>query len=74
MKPVILSPEVAIGALGKIQLLPRYDHHRQLVPKNIMAVSWSADHRVIDGATMARFSNLVKHYLENPALLVLEMK
>jgi 2-oxoisovalerate dehydrogenase E2 component (dihydrolipoyl transacylase) len=74
MKPVILPPEVAIGAVGKIQLLPRYDENKQLVPRNIIQFSWSADHRVIDGATMARFSNLVKNYLEKPSTLLLELK
>jgi len=74
MKPVILPPEVAIGAIGKIQLLPRYDANKQLVPRNIIQFSWSADHRVIDGATMARFSNLVKNYLEKPSTLLLELK
>ena len=39
-----------------------------------MQVSWSADHRVIDGATMARFSNLWKNYLENPGLMILNLK
>lgn len=36
-----------------------------------MSVSWSADHRVIDGVTMASFSNVWKKYLENPALFLL---
>jgi hypothetical protein len=40
----------------------------------IMNVSWSADHRVVDGATMARFSNLWKYYLENPTAMLLETK
>ncbi|XP_039984898.1 lipoamide acyltransferase component of branched-chain alpha-keto acid dehydrogenase complex, mitochondrial isoform X2 [Xiphias gladius] len=73
-KPVILPPEVAIGALGKIQILPRFDAGGQVVPAHIMNVSWSADHRVIDGATMCRFSNLWREYLENPAGMVLDLK
>lgn len=39
-----------------------------------MCVSWSADHRIIEGATMARFSNLWKSYLENPGLMLLYMR
>ena len=35
-------------------------------PQSIMNVSWSADHRVIDGATVAKFSNLWKSYIESP--------
>uniref|UniRef100_A0A8P4KSA8 Dihydrolipoamide acetyltransferase component of pyruvate dehydrogenase complex n=1 Tax=Dicentrarchus labrax TaxID=13489 RepID=A0A8P4KSA8_DICLA len=73
-KPVILPPEVAIGALGKIQILPRFDAGGQMVRAHIMNVSWSADHRIIDGATMCRFSNLWREYLENPACMVLDLK
>ncbi|XP_022064769.1 lipoamide acyltransferase component of branched-chain alpha-keto acid dehydrogenase complex, mitochondrial [Acanthochromis polyacanthus] len=73
-KPVILPPEVAIGALGKIQVLPRFDAAGQVVRAHIMQVSWSADHRIIDGATMCRFSNLWRDYLENPASMVLDLK
>ncbi|XP_065812443.1 lipoamide acyltransferase component of branched-chain alpha-keto acid dehydrogenase complex, mitochondrial [Labrus bergylta] len=73
-KPVILPPEVAIGALGKIQVLPRFDAVGQVVRAHIMNVSWSADHRIIDGATMCRFSNLWREYLENPATMVLDLK
>ncbi|KAM4721824.1 lipoamide acyltransferase component of branched-chain alpha-keto acid dehydrogenase complex, mitochondrial [Rhinophrynus dorsalis] len=73
-KPVILPPEVAIGAIGKVQVLPRFDSKGQIVKAQIINVSWSADHRIIDGATMSRFSNLWKSYLENPALMLLELK
>ncbi|XP_066979505.1 lipoamide acyltransferase component of branched-chain alpha-keto acid dehydrogenase complex, mitochondrial [Macrobrachium rosenbergii] len=73
-KPVILPPGVAIGAIGKIQVLPRFDAAGNVVKAHIMQVSWSADHRVIDGATMARFSNLWKKFLENPATMTMHMK
>jgi len=73
-KPVIMPPEVAIGAIGKIQVLPRYDREHKVNPAHIMQVSWSADHRIIDGATMARFSNQWKSYLENPAAMIMDMK
>ncbi|XP_067936321.1 lipoamide acyltransferase component of branched-chain alpha-keto acid dehydrogenase complex, mitochondrial-like [Watersipora subatra] len=73
-KPVILPPQAAIGALGKIQALPRFDENDDLIKAHIMAISWSADHRIIEGAQMARFSNLWKSYLENPASLILNMK
>ncbi|XP_042875214.1 lipoamide acyltransferase component of branched-chain alpha-keto acid dehydrogenase complex, mitochondrial-like [Penaeus japonicus] len=73
-KPVILPPEVAIGAIGKIQILPRFDSSGNVTKAHIMQISWSADHRVIDGATMARFSNLWKSFLENPATMIVHMK
>jgi 2-oxoisovalerate dehydrogenase E2 component (dihydrolipoyl transacylase) len=73
-RPLLLPPEVAIGALGKISVLPRFDNEGEVVPAHIMQVSWSADHRVIDGATVARFSNMFKSYIENPGCMVMEMK
>ena len=56
------------------QVLPRFNINGDVVRAHIMQVSWSADHRIIDGATMARFSNLWKSYLENPSLMILELK
>ncbi|CAM4294592.1 dihydrolipoyllysine-residue acetyltransferase [Pseudoalteromonas ostreae] len=71
--PIINKPEVAIVALGKLQHLPRFDAKGQVVSAAIMQVSWSGDHRVIDGATIARFNNLWKAYLENPAKMMMAM-
>lgn len=73
-KPLILPPEVAIGAIGKIQRVPKFSNDDKVIAVDVMKVSWSADHRVIDGATMARFSNRWKSYLENPVLMCLNMK
>jgi 2-oxoisovalerate dehydrogenase E2 component (dihydrolipoyl transacylase) len=54
--------------------LSRYSASGSLEPVQVMNVSWSADHRCIDGATMARFSNMWKGYLEAPGSMVLDMK
>ena len=45
-----------------------------VVAAHVMAVSWAGDHRVIDGATMARFSNAWKGFLENPASMLAQLK
>ncbi|KRZ10683.1 Lipoamide acyltransferase component of branched-chain alpha-keto acid dehydrogenase complex, mitochondrial, partial [Trichinella zimbabwensis] len=71
--PIIFPPQVAICALGRFQKLPRYDEQNNLKMSNIMPVSWAADHRIIDGATVAKFSNLFKVYLENPSLMLAEL-
>ncbi|AWL11874.1 Dihydrolipoyllysine-residue (2-methylpropanoyl)transferase [Saliniradius amylolyticus] len=72
--PVINKPESAIVALGKMQKLPRFDEQDNVKAVNLMHISWSGDHRIIDGATMVRFSNLWKSYLENPLSMLSELK
>jgi 2-oxoisovalerate dehydrogenase E2 component (dihydrolipoyl transacylase) len=71
--PIINKPEVAIVALGKIQKLPRFDANNNIVLRSILTVSWSGDHRVIDGGTIARFNKLWKQYLEQPQTMLLAM-
>lgn len=58
---------------GLLQVVPRFDSEGDLERANVMHVSWAADHRVIDGAEVARFSNRWKSYVENPASMILEM-
>ena len=71
--PIINKPEVAIVALGKIQKLPRFDANNNVISRNILTVSWSGDHRIIDGGTIARFNKLWKQYLEQPQTMLLAM-
>ncbi|WP_136064185.1 2-oxo acid dehydrogenase subunit E2 [Modicisalibacter radicis] len=71
--PIINLPEVAIVALGRTQWLPRFDATGQVVSRAIMTVTWSGDHRIIDGGTIARFCNQWKGYLEDPQSMLLEM-
>jgi len=71
--PIINKPEAAIVALGKLQTLPRFNTLGEVEARSIMQVSWSGDHRIIDGASIARFCNLWKLFLEEPANMLVHM-
>ncbi len=71
--PVVNPPEVAIVALGKTQTLPRFDAKGAVVARSLMNISWSGDHRIIDGGTIARFSLLWQSYLEDPSAMLLDL-
>ncbi|KAI9308292.1 2-oxoacid dehydrogenases acyltransferase-domain-containing protein [Cunninghamella echinulata] len=72
--PVVIASEMACLEIGKIKNLPRYDRAGNVISKQILPISWSADHRIIDGATIARFGNTWKTLVENPALLTSELR
>ena len=57
-----------------MQELPRFDSEGKVVARKLMTISWSGDHRVIDGGTIARFSNRWKEYLEDPASMLMAMR
>ncbi|MBL4764754.1 MAG: dihydrolipoyllysine-residue acetyltransferase [Colwellia sp.] len=71
--PIINKPEAAIVALGKLQTLPRFNEQGIVEARSIMQVSWSGDHRIIDGGSIARFCNLWKSFLEKPTNMLVHM-
>lgn len=66
---IINPPESAILAVGKMVDTP-VAHEGQMVLRPMMQLTASADHRVSDGATVARFLADLKNVLENPYLLI----
>lgn len=70
--PIINFPEVAILGLGRITERPIMKDG-EVVGAQMMAISLSFDHRVIDGALGQNFVNEVKRLLENPRLLLMEV-
>ncbi len=68
--PIINYPEVAILGLHKISPRPVVKDN-QVVVREIMNLSISLDHRVVDGVVAAQFIAHVRMYLENPGLLAL---
>lgn len=59
--PVINHPEVAILGLGKIVKRPVYDPDGNIKPAELLYLSYSFDHRVLDGAVGAVFGNALMH-------------
>ncbi|GJQ13265.1 hypothetical protein GpartN1_g5056.t1 [Galdieria partita] len=72
--PVVFVPQVAIGAFGRIRMIPIVDSNGHVKTAHVITVSWSADHRIIDGATIARFSKMWKSCIEEPEQLLLYLK
>ena len=66
---VINPPEAGLLAVGTIVEKPVVDDGELVVSKR-MRITMSCDHRVIDGATGARFLQTVKRMLENPLAIV----
>jgi pyruvate dehydrogenase E2 component (dihydrolipoamide acetyltransferase)/2-oxoisovalerate dehydrogenase E2 component (dihydrolipoyl transacylase) len=69
--PIINHPEVGIVGVGKVVRRPVYDAHGGLRPADLLYLSFSFDHRVLDGAVGAAFGNAVVRHLSNPAALLL---
>lgn len=69
--PIINYPEVAILATMKIADRARVENGAVVVKKTL-PLCLAFDHRVIDGAEVARFMNDLINLLENPSLLLLE--
>ncbi|KAJ9479654.1 Dihydrolipoyllysine acetyltransferase component of pyruvate dehydrogenase complex, mitoch [Pseudozyma hubeiensis] len=69
--------QLAIGALGRSRILPRFASEipslttsdpDKIVRRLIMSVSFTGDHRVVEGADLARLVNRWKLLVENPSL------
>ncbi len=68
--PIVNYPEVAILGMSRSRLMPMV-HEGQIVPRLLLPLSLSYDHRVIDGADAARFTRALAQMLENPLLMLL---
>jgi pyruvate dehydrogenase E2 component (dihydrolipoamide acetyltransferase) len=66
---IINPPDACILAVGGIKQTPVVKNG-QIVPGNIMKLTLSCDHRVVDGATGSAFLQTLKHNLENPVLML----
>ena len=69
--PIINLPDVAVLLLGRSRKLPVVVEGDKIEIRLMMPLSLSYDHRIVDGATAARFLNEVINYLKVPGRLLL---
>ncbi|SCB07725.1 2-oxoisovalerate dehydrogenase E2 component (dihydrolipoyl transacylase) [Bradyrhizobium shewense] len=69
--PIINHPEVAIVGVNRITIRPHWDG-AAFVPRQMMNLSSSFDHRVIDGFDAAQFVQRIKTRLETPAMIFID--
>lgn len=72
--PVINPPQAGILGVGKIVKRPVYDGAGSVRPADMVYLSFSFDHRILDGAVGAAFGNALISQLRNPAGLLLAEK
>jgi len=68
--PIVNAPEVAILGLTRSKMAPVWDG-TQFVPRNMLPMSLSYDHRAVDGALAARFCAHLKYLLGDARRLML---
>jgi pyruvate dehydrogenase E2 component (dihydrolipoamide acetyltransferase) len=66
---IINPPDSCILAIGAVMQKPVVKNG-QIIPGNIMKVTLSCDHRVVDGATGSRFLQTFKALMENPVVML----
>ena len=72
--PIIVSPQVAILGVGRAKAVPAFGKNGEIIRKDECVFSWSADHRIIDGAMAARLAESVRGFLENIDTMLVRLK
>lgn len=78
LSPVVVEREVAILGIGRMRVVPAFStvpgEEDKVVRRQMCNFSWSADHRVVDGATMARAAEVVRAIVEEPDVMVMHLR
>lgn len=83
LSPVIVEREVAILGIGRLRTVPAFADDSdeatgaaslRIVKRHVCHFSFSADHRVVDGATLARAAEIVRQVVEKPDSMILQLR
>ncbi|KAL8387634.1 hypothetical protein RB595_009777 [Gaeumannomyces hyphopodioides] len=74
LSPVVVEREVAILGIGRVRAVPAFDEHDKIVKRHVCNFSWCADHRVVDGATVARAAGVIRRVVEEPDVMIMHLR
>lgn len=74
LSPVVVEREVAILGIGRVRTVPAFDEHDKIVKRHVCNFSWCADHRVVDGATVARAAGVIRRVVEEPDVMIMHLR
>ena len=78
LSPVVVEREVAILGIGRMRTVPAFStvpgEEDKVVRRQTCNFSWCADHRVVDGATLARAADVVRTIVEEPDVMVMHLR
>jgi 2-oxoisovalerate dehydrogenase E2 component (dihydrolipoyl transacylase) len=77
VSPVIVGPQVGILGVGRARVVAGFEGEgdsERIVKREEVVLSWAADHRVLDGATVARCAEMVGDLLENADVLSVKLR
>jgi 2-oxoisovalerate dehydrogenase E2 component (dihydrolipoyl transacylase) len=72
--PIIQHPQTALVSFHKTKKRPVVTEQDEIAIRSIMNLSMAFDHRVADGATAVAFTNRFAQLIENPKMMLLELK
>ncbi|PPA72495.1 dihydrolipoyllysine acetyltransferase [Jeotgalibacillus proteolyticus] len=71
--PIINPPEAGLMAFHKTKKRPMVNNRDEIVIRQMMNISFSYDHRIIDGGSAVAFTNRFAELIEEPAILLMEL-
>ncbi|EFX02527.1 biotin-dependent 2-oxo acid dehydrogenase [Grosmannia clavigera kw1407] len=83
LSPVVVEREVAILGIGRLRTVPAFADDsdegegaagQRIIKRHVCHFSFSADHRVVDGATVARAAEVVRELVEQPDTMIMQLR
>ncbi|CAK7265375.1 hypothetical protein SEPCBS57363_001550 [Sporothrix epigloea] len=83
LSPVIVEREVAILGIGRVRTVPAFADDadestsaaaQRIIKRHVCHFSFSADHRVVDGATLARAAEVIRELVEKPDTMIVSLR